>query len=367
MNPIYITPEDTALSDEDTDIDFTGINKDKEKTLQGFTFDLEVPDDSFKILDEDTLILTDNTYLVKVRPLRTKYSNMKEFDEYYNEAFIGIFGTNNLNSPYFAKIKGILFDQTYNYEKCDLVYYDYVSGSTLEDFILKESCVKSIIILKQLFLALYNANEKIGFTHYDLHHRNVMVVHQPEVSLLEVPYKQDNKYFYCDCFPVIIDYGSAHIEYDNKNYGRTFNEGNIFPQSFWIHDVFKILMCTYLLTSKVTNLSILDQEIDNMEHTIRVLEGTPYYHDNIIKTFTKDLITLKESRGRVLEVHQDNYDLDKLNQTVSVYLCFFVGKIMTPELFIRFHNINPYYAVVFNHKFKDIKFADFIDFIYCEH
>lgn len=223
-----------------------------------------------KLINDNYSILSDfepgkMTYVIKSKTLeepvvikmRQKFfpQDGSDFNEVTHEAFIGLMGTNTLNSNNFARILLANPDETclekfYDptsykipYKRverdiikqskinCSYVVYEYIPGMTLRDFILTTNSVQNLkSIYWEIFQALYEANKKIDFTHYDLHPLNVIV-------------KDDGT-------PVIIDYGSSHIKYEEKDYGREFSQAKIINRSRWYHDVVKLLWHALNLTDK---------------------------------------------------------------------------------------------------------------------
>lgn len=165
-----------------------------------------------------------NHYVLKLFP--SKYVR----DDCINEAFVGLLGTNTLNSPFFAKILAMDYDTPcgkpyyHTEELCTFVVYEYISGMTLYDYIFTASLDELKRIFKQIFLALYEANTKIGFTHYDLHCKNVVI-------------RESDK------LPVIIDYGLSHIKYNGENHG-IYLQPYAFNRDIWQCDVIKLITCT---------------------------------------------------------------------------------------------------------------------------
>ncbi len=243
-----------------------------------------------KIFDASNSIK--NEYIIKVAST-TMYK--AEFNQHLHEAFVALVGgINDLRNyiPNFAQVYGItnnkecpLIDLIYSaepnsdrfpafagnlnfkYDKCFIVVYEYIKGPTLHKFLRsiklesnvtttfkpilmyvltpKEAVIITMNDIKniflQLFYALYEAYKRKKFTHYDLHQNNIIV--SPIKSQEKITYLAGE--LQIDKFKVvIIDYGSSHIEYEGKHYGRVYN-GGIRNIQFWIHDVFKILMYIY--------------------------------------------------------------------------------------------------------------------------
>lgn len=254
------------LDDEDrADIE---INKQEVIILN----ELSQNEDILEFIKDNYKILSDfeerkMTYVVKAEKLgesivvkmrqniQLQLVDVAIFNEVINESFVGLLGTNTLNSKNFAKVlagnpSGLCSEKFYDPKgykikylgserrliqagkiNCAYAVYEYIPGISLQDFIPRQGTVPNLKkIYWELFSALYEANKKIDFTHYDLHPYNVIV--------------KDN------LTPVIIDYGSSHIKYEGKDYGREFARAKIINKSRWYHDVVKILWHNINLTDK---------------------------------------------------------------------------------------------------------------------
>lgn len=201
----------------------------------------------------------DFRYIIKITHSNEPSSKEDNFDEHLNEAFVGLIGgLNDLTIPNFAKIYGITTaNKCPNIIKmkdkdCTFVIYEYIPGKNIEDWYAHYNSIKSTRIvpvilsgikniLLQIFYSLYEANKKLGFTHYDLHTKNIIIA--PIDKTLTVNYLAGE--LILDFYKVtFIDYGSSHIVFKEKDYGRTY-VGGIRNTTWWVHDIFKILMYLY--------------------------------------------------------------------------------------------------------------------------
>jgi len=279
-----------------------------------------------------------------------------EYDDHINEAFIGLFGTNKLREkiPNFALIYDILFDKKcptiYNNDPdaiylfeakyCSYILYEYIEGITLRQFILEANLEIGLnmlevlkVIIKQIIFSLYEANILIDFTDYDLHDQNIIIKELPEE--ITIIYPNSGQKVITKYLVVIIDYGSSHIKYNGINYGKIFPEGNINNESFWMHDIFKILMFLYKNT--------IDRII--------------IYKDIMEKHTTSDRINNA--------MHKMIITSDTLKEYIVNLLSFFTGENMTDNIFSIYTESNPYYAIRQMNKFNNEKFSfdNFISFV----
>lgn len=200
----------------------------------------------YLILQDETDVDT-RTYVLKYpdEKLIVKIKNSTDFQILLHEAFVGIFGLNGLNSKYFAKVyryssdeqclpdlvfstSGLPTSEPQNPDRCESIVYEYINGPILLDYLKTATVEQLCSIYLQIIKALYLAYTKVGFTHYDLHLRNVIVKHD------------DNT-----VYPVIIDYGTSHIIYRRKHYGIDSYQYSIAPRQYWVHDIIKLLLHTY--------------------------------------------------------------------------------------------------------------------------
>ena len=184
--------------------------------------ELITEDDNQKIYRVD---LSDTSYVIK--SVNSKYTEYNDFNETVNEAFVGIFGINSLNSKNFSKIVQYNLDSIclleLNNPICHYVAYETIPGITLYKYIQNRQGTRDTLvnIVKQIMHALYQAHSKIDFVHYDLHLNNIVIT-------------PDN-------VPVIIDYGRSHIQYKGDNYGMEMADICISNTGNWQADVIYLL------------------------------------------------------------------------------------------------------------------------------
>jgi len=101
----------------------------------------------------------------------------------------------------------------------------------------------------QLACALYLAYEKFKFTHYDLHHDNVIIRKLDKYVNLKYKINGKDIYIYTDKIYTIIDYGFSYININNTNYGvYDFINHDIYPDKPNIYfDFNKLLNCNRLM------------------------------------------------------------------------------------------------------------------------
>lgn len=170
-----------------------------------------------------------------------------------HEAFIGMYGLNNLR----RMLPNYMY--VYGYTKCSPPVFDnktpitWCSTSTpaitylilenirnaipIGEFCNEVSSERDFLnVFMQLLNALNLANKKYGYTHYDLHDRNVMVrTFEKEIA---IPFLNMDLtvvgYIKTKYVPYLIDYGQSYIKIDGYGFGYYDNRA-----SFPMYDVYK--------------------------------------------------------------------------------------------------------------------------------
>ncbi len=198
--------------------------------------------------NQNTLILTQNEELIAKFRNKTKMLH----DDFLHEAFIGMIGINSLYSNHFVKILGLFQGCNFSNEH---ICEEQSSG---ESYILMENIKNSILYskfcqeidLKSFFLSILqvlsiirDAQEKIGFVHYDLHTSNILV--QDKVNVFNYNFII-NDLRYSDFTIKIIDFGLSRIEIADKIFYSIRNEPKYDYSSFEpLMDVYRFLMGIY--------------------------------------------------------------------------------------------------------------------------
>lgn len=141
--------------------------------------------------------------------------------------------------------------------------YERIVGISLETYLTSYKLKYETFIncFVQLLFALEKAQEKCGFTHFDLHYDNI-ILKESDISEYDV-YCNGVKYTVeiDDYIPVIIDYGHACVKKYNGNTYRYIGYGD-FPEhgmmNFIVpgYDMYKIMyFCIYKLDREIQNNS----------------------------------------------------------------------------------------------------------------
>ena len=190
------------------------------------------------------LAQADNVFIVKA-PQDPKNT------ELIHEGFVGIYGLNKLRKDVanFAYIMGafkcsppivdsdtkdvVAWCNTTQNAVNYVIYENIFPGQDLESYI-KQGCTfdQWLGYYLQILYALKLANEKVGFTHYDLHYNNV-ILRDLGGQVMAIPYITEEgriQYLLTDKVATMIDYGMSRIQIGNENFGvYNLTHYSVFP------------------------------------------------------------------------------------------------------------------------------------------
>lgn len=202
-----------------------------------------------------------------------------------------------------------------------IVSYKEVPGMTLKQFLHKCRPHELVNVVVQLFSVLKTAHDAIGFTHYDLHAGNIMVT--PEHNI---------------CF---IDYGSSYVRTD-QNTGLLLSVGGVRKETWWLHDVFKLLCSMYVQVDfnfRIKDLEIrldaertrLRENITNVVDLVRAVSDYGLCTEPIRPELSEKDVRrmIKQTRRQILKIKRDKY-LDRLITRTDVDLIntMFIGNLL---------------------------------------
>jgi hypothetical protein len=182
-------------------------------------------------------------YVVKLKKSKSKYSKLlikiqksELADPASYEYYIGLalnilrgMGALNFGLVYgrfncgFNPIGKSICDK--NYQDKTYVLYEYITSLsdktiTLADYITSEKISKErknsnlVNILIMLMISLQKAQDTMGFTHYDLHLGNVLLVQLNKTYNFVYEHNGKKYNIILDYFPFIIDYGRSYVNPD---------------------------------------------------------------------------------------------------------------------------------------------------------
>lgn len=192
-------------------------------------------------------LIFDNFYIV------VKRAKTSKFDEITTRDFcVGI----NLNkiineAPFFVRTLGC-----FNHKNQFHIATEFVDGISLKTFIQnpKTTFYDFLNVFFQILLGLEVAQNKLNFSHYDLHTDNVILVPQNQelkVSLYGCNYTIKNKYR-----PVMIDFGLSSVH----TKGQTLGQKNLENKCIYNHitpgyDIY-IFLLFCIDVAQTTNMAI---------------------------------------------------------------------------------------------------------------
>lgn len=205
--------------------------------------------------------------------LAIKVPRKGEGADLVHEETVGIFGTNDIREliptfvfvfggvlappPIFSEKREIVSIATDGNGEVPYVIYENIRNSvTLSDCIERQCSAESFVAnIIQVCLALQLAYDRIDFTHYDLHDKNVLQMFPPSENKKKIqisfPVRGKTYYVLSDSVSVIIDYGRSFFKYkspDGNVYALGTDEVGLMPyginpkESFIISDIYKLVM-----------------------------------------------------------------------------------------------------------------------------
>ena len=191
-----------------------------------------------------------------------KKSKTPSFDDItYRDFCVGI----NLNkildeAPFFVRTLGCFIHENQFH-----IATEFIEGINLKKFIiLKNSTFTDFInIFFQILLGLEIAQNKLNFSHYDLHTDNVILIHQKPNSTFTVKMYDKNFIIKNKYKPVMIDFGLSSIHTKGQTVGQPkLEKKGILPYLSPGYDIYIFLLfCRDIAQNK--NLSIF-KGIDNL-------------------------------------------------------------------------------------------------------
>lgn len=313
------------------------------------------------------------------------------------EIIIGL-ELNKLHSDNFVRSLGYFIDGgckiphlVYQNQRCTYLYIKEVPGPTLEEFIKTASLSQFKRIMAKLLPAYKMAVDKYDFCHYDLHLENIIITTVGS-----------------ELVPVIIDFGSSHIELDGVHLGEN-NETSpdktrYDDRSLWVHDMFKIFGFAWERTNmanaieriellhaeKVENYKIeeenlyesrgrprydsyLEKEVHYPNETLfEFIDGLTEPHGDIPKEYGDELKRLyvasryENLEQEKLKLNENAQALSQINQYCRKVLQYFHEDIGIPgSTFLETYanRLNPYWSPSVTPKGEASKLEDFIRYI----
>lgn len=204
-------------------------------------------------------------------------------DDLLHELVIGLYGVNKLRRyiPNFAYVYGgfkcsppLIDPQTKkvvswclnNQNAVNYVLYEYINPAvSFEDYLKTCSGIQFLNVYVQIMYALRLGLKLINFSHYDLHHKNVLLRKLINIQgPFQIAYETERgvEYIVTDLIPTIIDYGYSHIQLED---GQHLGKNGLVPFSIFsyrsniMHDLYKLLMFCLMTSYKYENHSVITE------------------------------------------------------------------------------------------------------------
>jgi hypothetical protein len=262
----------------------------------------------------------------------------REGKDLTHEYFIGVFGTNKLrrateNYPgvyNFAYIMGKFACYPPIPDPTNKSIASFCSNDITQDkvtYVVYENIAPAVSLLEyleictfeewlniymQILFALYIANERIYFTHYDLHPGNVLIRDlKKEEFYLEYITDNGKEYLKTTKLATIIDYGMSHIKYNDKDYGfYGLEASSVLNIRFPMYDSYKLLMFSIFYMEEYNREDLLKE----VEPIFRFFNPT----DNMLTAIEKqynDLYELpyEKKLQKITQLDLANYIREKYN------------------------------------------------------
>lgn len=195
--------------------------------------------------------------------------NKSSSEDLSHELFVAIFGLNSLRSiiPNFMYIYGgfkcsppVIDPNTkevttwcresaeeykVNYIVCENV----APAISFRQYLTRCDTTRFLRAYLQVLYALRTAWMRCDFTHYDLHHENILMRDLPQhnggdMKIAYVTERDTVEYILADSVATVIDYGFSHIKCNGEHFGlHGMTYLSIFSDRSWsLHDAYKLLV-----------------------------------------------------------------------------------------------------------------------------
>lgn len=285
--------------------------------------------------------------------------NKKEYELNGFSKLLAYSKNSKINKTEFDHRTGIKYPDT---RSIDTVIFEYINGITLKKFLDNCTFDEFINVLKQIIYTLYEANIKTGFTHYDLHDLNIMI--EKLDSPKKINYKILNKTIITNTPITIIDTGVSFI--NNKKTGLDWAQSGSKRESWWVHDIFKIIMFMYtdinydfnIKNNSYKDPSILNFDnyenpitfIDMMLNRIDISNETKEEYTNIKISYNKELQNnnknIKEITYLFNNIIVEKLKNDYINKTNELIYKFAKNKVRDEKIKNILSDIIDFFEII---------------------
>lgn len=201
-------------------------------------------------------------------------------DNFIHELFVGYTCTNKARKdiPNFAYMyggfncnrsgitydgKGVLCGGISQSPSQYVIYENITPHISVKEYLRGITPGNYLSLMMQIILTTCYGWEKFDWTHYDLHLSNVLMRENKIEGHRKmcIRYDVNNKTYFVRSTHIatIIDFGRAHVKYNDEHFGYLLLKGEILPnESFPMFDIYKFLMLTAYVLRENRNYSALD-------------------------------------------------------------------------------------------------------------
>lgn len=242
-----------------------------------------------------------------------RYMNVQNFSLVYGRFVCGF--NPNIIKDKSELSKRVICDE--NYKQKTNVLYEYIateSGKvqTLNDFVKNmentmEDHIELMNIVLMLMISLQYAQDKLEFTHYDLHLENILIVKLNSKYKFEYKYKDNVYNIVLNYYPFIIDFGRSHINPEkvdkiikesiiDTDKNKTYKDFKEYQDECWENSASEYT----LQLKRESDISLYNKIIKNLSMRLR----NEKFKKNII-----DILDKKYNK----KVNDDNIEKEVLN------------------------------------------------------
>ena len=324
-----------------------------------------------KLIKKDVIFSNKLSTIIRAEHIDFNYiikstKNKDKLYEHVNEVFIGINAINKIikDIPNFAFIFDCYENKT---DGSFNIISEYISDITFQGYIMSNTFKFSefLNILLQICLALEVAQENCCFVHNDLTPWNICLKYLDEPTYIDYKIQSKVISIKANIIPVIIDYGKAHVIYQNQHYGNIniFKFSRSFDMlSIFITSIYQVITSQLLQKNDFINILKLSNFISNTK-----------YRNNKFKSLNDIKSFFYSAKKYTNLINTDKYELEnytplklfnyitenlKFNQTIKYNTTFKSSmNIGNSDQIIKFifASSDKYRIKSFTNVFKNIK------------
>lgn len=283
----------------------------------------------------DTTVKTDD----KGNRFTICYTNKRDMFRLYNDLDINISQVSNVNIFLNSSILSMLkinemryflpnFEYLFSIErelplKCDSLDWN-IGGYSLINEKLKGKDIgsysddprKIMNYFMQVVYSLAFAEVRIGFTHHNLHDKNIVIRNLGSPSFVPVYDREGNKLvIFTDSIATIKDFSLSTVKVNEENIGLSCTSLNISPNTYALFDCYKLLISLLILS--ITEFPIT---FKYLSHMFRFFSDKNL--NTIIENGIDNLLEIEPKNGKsvydFIDFIHRNYEIDFISKPPTV-------------------------------------------------